>query len=93
MPTAHSNEADAAAAAGGPRAYTLADVESWKWTIVDRCVSDPTYVFGERAFETEAAAKEQFAIEQDRARRHGGSAKLLHGGAMMASFSYFAENE
>lgn len=51
------------------------------------------YVLAERKFPGEAAARAYFDDSRTNAKKHGGAGRLIHDGAIVATFSHSAENE
>ncbi len=62
-------------------------------SIIIRSVLDPTSVFEEQDFATEAQARAQFERMRERAETAGGSAVLVVDGVRVASFSHCVESE
>lgn len=63
------------------------------WWIKTRAVADPTWVLGEKKYESEDSARAAFDSLRSTSEQHGGSAVLLCDGCYVASFSHWAKSE
>ena len=63
------------------------------WIFRDRSVSDWTYVFSEKGFDTEEEARKYFRESRARAEKNGGAGSLHNDGEVKDQFSIWSPND